>query len=233
MLISFTGRMSSVTTRLGKLGEMTFPGICWFREMTYFEGSLHPHIPCLLRFHRLWTTTSSTWNCPFRMLFDPTLFLPQTLCPPWDRNIYYILQEDDGTWKTGTIISDRSVRIYSFSEDINVRNSCRNSCGKCNDSWSVSPRISPLNYESICKFFTVDPFTLQVWSLSLLRYFPVSVGVQLVVLCNWRFHLCLPLRPRYDVQGRAIHHWLIQHHLPHAMWRCLRKRGNPCASPSP
>lgn len=37
MLISFTGRMSSVTTRLGKLGEMTFSGICWFRE-TLFRG---------------------------------------------------------------------------------------------------------------------------------------------------------------------------------------------------
>lgn len=36
------------------------------------------------------------------------------------RNIYYIVEEDDG-WKIGTIISDASVQIISFAEDINVR----------------------------------------------------------------------------------------------------------------
>ncbi|CAN0432934.1 unnamed protein product [Ascophyllum nodosum] len=34
------------------------------------------------------------------------------------RNIFYILEQDDGTWSSGTIISDSSVVVYSFSEDM-------------------------------------------------------------------------------------------------------------------
>ena len=35
------------------------------------------------------------------------------------RNVYYIKFED-GEYKVGTIISDKSVRVVSFSEDIHV-----------------------------------------------------------------------------------------------------------------
>ena len=38
----------------------------------------------------------------------------------FERNIFYILQKDDGTWESGTIISDSSVAVYSFSEDMDV-----------------------------------------------------------------------------------------------------------------
>lgn len=36
------------------------------------------------------------------------------------RNVYY-LKLQGGEWKVGTIISNRSVRVISFSEDVNVR----------------------------------------------------------------------------------------------------------------
>lgn len=36
------------------------------------------------------------------------------------RNVYYIKEQSDGTWVPGTIISDGSVQVVSFSEDINV-----------------------------------------------------------------------------------------------------------------
>ncbi|CAM9245846.1 unnamed protein product [Sphacelaria rigidula] len=35
------------------------------------------------------------------------------------RNVYYIKEQSDGTWVPGTIISDGSVQVVSFSEDIN------------------------------------------------------------------------------------------------------------------
>ncbi|CAM9956915.1 unnamed protein product, partial [Ascophyllum nodosum] len=34
------------------------------------------------------------------------------------RNIFYILPQDDGSWTTGTIISDGSIAVYSFAEDV-------------------------------------------------------------------------------------------------------------------
>lgn len=36
------------------------------------------------------------------------------------RNIYFLREEEDG-WAVGTIISDASVQIVSFAEDVNVR----------------------------------------------------------------------------------------------------------------
>lgn len=34
------------------------------------------------------------------------------------KNIFYILPQDDGSWTTGTIISDGSVTVFSFAEDV-------------------------------------------------------------------------------------------------------------------
>lgn len=42
------------------------------------------------------------------------------VCLGHSRNIYYI-KEEDGELVTGTIVSDGSVAIISFAEDINVR----------------------------------------------------------------------------------------------------------------
>ena len=36
------------------------------------------------------------------------------------RNVYFIRKEDDGTWTRGSIISDRSVAIISFTENVYV-----------------------------------------------------------------------------------------------------------------
>lgn len=52
---------------------------------------------------------------------------PWSLCILRDRNIYYIIQEDDGSWTSGTIISDSSVAVYSFSEDVDVSDGFRQS----------------------------------------------------------------------------------------------------------
>lgn len=40
------------------------------------------------------------------------------------RNVYYI-KEDGGEWKLGTIVSDKSVRVVGFAEDIDVSGSFR------------------------------------------------------------------------------------------------------------
>lgn len=37
-----------------------------------------------------------------------------------NRNVYFIKEEDDGTLVSGTIISDSSLQIINFAEDINV-----------------------------------------------------------------------------------------------------------------
>lgn len=48
------------------------------------------------------------------------------------RNIYYLVEED-GEWALGTIISDASVQIISFAEDINVRSKCRRAVTHAHD----------------------------------------------------------------------------------------------------
>lgn len=37
------------------------------------------------------------------------------------RGVYYIKRDADGAWKSGTIISDRSIRVVGFTEDLDVR----------------------------------------------------------------------------------------------------------------
>lgn len=37
------------------------------------------------------------------------------------RGVYYIKKNGNGVWKSGTIISDRSIRVASFFEDLDVR----------------------------------------------------------------------------------------------------------------
>lgn len=44
-----------------------------------------------------------------------------SICVVRDRNIYYIIEQDDGTWTSGTIISDGGIGVFSFSEDRDVR----------------------------------------------------------------------------------------------------------------
>lgn len=54
-------------------------------------------------------------------LWPRTLQKAYSICVACDRNIYYIIEQDDGTWTSGTIISDGSIGVFSFSEDRDVR----------------------------------------------------------------------------------------------------------------
>ena len=39
--------------------------------------------------------------------------------------VYYIKKDVDGLWKSGTIVSNRSIRVVAFAEDVDVRISRR------------------------------------------------------------------------------------------------------------
>lgn len=55
-------------------------------------------------------------------VFDRVFTYPQPCRLPRypGRNIYYIKKQSDGTWSHSTVISDGSVQVVSFAEDINV-----------------------------------------------------------------------------------------------------------------
>lgn len=40
---------------------------------------------------------------------------------PSKRVVHYIKKDENDVWKSGTIISDRSIRAASFTEDVDVR----------------------------------------------------------------------------------------------------------------
>lgn len=51
----------------------------------------------------------------------------------YSRGVYYIKKDENEVWKSGTIISDRSIRVVAFAEDLDVRRGTEAGIYACTD----------------------------------------------------------------------------------------------------